>query len=78
VLLRLVLGAGSWGVWGGLWIWGRERERKAAHQDQPGGRGSLEGCTRAYWRWRSLPELAPLLDLDGPLSRRTGEGISLR
>jgi hypothetical protein len=33
---------------GGMWTWGRERERerKAAHQDQPGGRGSLEGCTR--------------------------------
>jgi hypothetical protein len=32
----------------------------------------------ACWRWRSLPEPASMLDLDGPLSRRTGEGISLR
>jgi hypothetical protein len=72
-------GAGSWelGCLGGIWTWGRERERKAAHQDQPGGRGSLEGCTRACWRWRSLPEPASMLDLDGPLSRRTGERISL-
>jgi hypothetical protein len=56
----------------GIWTWGREEEGGTPGPAWWARINRIEGCTGACWRWRSLPEPASMLDLDGPLSRRTG------